>query len=73
MEATNQIKIKLDKIGHYMNEVGKVRVFLFNETSPLFDFVIARQVVSRSSSLVLGGLVKGLLEWKGSRVRQRRL
>ena len=76
MEATNQIKIELDKIAHYMNEVGKVRVFLFIKTSPLFvqlrDFVIARQVVSLSSSLVLGGLVEGLLEWKRSRVRQWR-
>ena len=28
MEGTNQIKIKLDKIAHYINEIGKVRVFL---------------------------------------------
>lgn len=36
MEATNQIKIKLDKIAYYINEVGKLRAFLFNKTSPLF-------------------------------------
>ena len=42
VEVTNQIKIKLDKIAHYKNEVGKLRVFRFIKTSPLFDFVIAR-------------------------------